>query len=337
MVAVQPLSLLRSQHIRQDRRRVDRCKGERLEPEELAERCCRSGNDEQGVLDAHAELPLEIDPRLVGDGHPRPERRRPPLHANLVRTFMHIQITSNPMSRTVQVVIPLAPHRFAGDGIDLRAARPGGETAQGKLDVSLQHQGVNAPLLLCQPAQGNGPCDVCRTVFVLCPAVNEHQPVRLYGGVCRRGRLVMHDGTVRLVTHDGVEGDAFEKRLFGTQCRQPSVERHLRLSAGLNGRLQPGQEFHHRNAVAQHGGTEAVLLHPVLDGLHPGDRRLAEDGLAPLQGRDQCVVRGGVVDEQVSPGVMFQSHGNRSVGFYRNIPGCKTVPHLLREFLLIYI
>ena len=82
----------------------------------------------------------------------------------------------------------------------------------------------------------------------------------LHGDIRLGSGLVVDDGTMGLIAHNGVEGNATEQVLLRTQGREFLVEGDLRLSSCLHRGLKPSQELHHRHAVARHGTAVARYL-----------------------------------------------------------------------------
>ena len=229
--------------------------------------------DEQCVLMPHAELSGEIDAGLIGDRHPGMQRSRHILHADLVRTLMHIEVRTDTMTGAVEEVQAFAPHRLTRQGIDLRACGAIRKLSQLQLDMSLQHQGIDPPHLLGHGTERQGTRDIRRAILILRATVEEQQTVRLQWDVCLGGCLIVDDSAMRVVSGDGVETDVAEKGLLGTQSRQFLVDAHLRLSSCLDSRLEPAQKLHEGDAILEHGTAEAGDLRLVLDGFHGGDRR----------------------------------------------------------------
>lgn len=82
--------------------------------------------------------------------------------------------------------------------------------------MSFQHQGIHPALLLCQRTEGDGTGDVRRTILILRPAVQQEESFGLQHRVSLGCRLVMHDGTMRLIAGDGVEGETAVEGLLST-------------------------------------------------------------------------------------------------------------------------
>ena len=93
--------------------------------------------------------------------------------------------------------------------------------------MPLQHEGVDAPLLLRERAEGDGAGDVGGAVEILRPAVEQQHPTRLQGDVGLWGGLIVYDGRMLAIAGDGVEGDVAEERLLGAQRCQLLVDGYL--------------------------------------------------------------------------------------------------------------
>ena len=104
MVLVEPVDFLWQHHLKDDRSLVDGTEGERLELQELAELRFLIGHDEQGVLRTGTTTARQIDARLISDGHTCHQWGGLPLHSELVRSLMDIQIGAHTVTCAMQVV-----------------------------------------------------------------------------------------------------------------------------------------------------------------------------------------------------------------------------------------
>lgn len=129
------------------------------------------------------------------------------LHANLVRSFVHVEIRAHAVARAVHVVKSVAPEVAAGNGVDLRARGRTGELAHLKLDVALKHEGVDEALLVGDGAEGYCARDVGRSVKILPARVYQDEALWTQAGVRLRRGLIMNDGPVllicQMVSNDG--------------------------------------------------------------------------------------------------------------------------------------
>ena len=198
VILVEPIYLFLRKQLPDDGCCVNRTEREWFELQKLAKLRLAIGRDEQGVFYAHSKAPGEIDARLVGDGHSCHEWGWFPLHTNLVRALMDVQIGAHAMARSVQIVQALAPQRLSRQNIYLRATGAAGELAQFYLDMSLQHESIDAPLLVCQRAQGNGARNVCRAVEILCATIEQQKTFRQQRHVSLCRSLIVDDSPVGL-------------------------------------------------------------------------------------------------------------------------------------------
>lgn len=184
MIIVKPCCLFRSQELPDDGLGVERTEREGLHLQKVAKDRMHVRLDEQRVLMPHAELSGEIDAGLIGDRHPGMQRSRHILHADLMRTLMHIEVRTDTMTGAVEEVQTFAPHRLTRQGIDLRACGAIRKLSQLQLDMSLQHQGIDPPHLLGHGTQRQGTRDIRRAILILRATVEEQQTVRLQWDVC---------------------------------------------------------------------------------------------------------------------------------------------------------
>ena len=127
VIVVEPGDFFIQEHLFDNRRGVDGTEGETLKLQELAKLGLLVGGYQQGVFDTHTKLTFEIDARLVGDGHASHQRGGLPLHTELMRTLVQIQIGTHTMTCAMQIVQSLAPHRFSGQNIYLGTTGSTGE------------------------------------------------------------------------------------------------------------------------------------------------------------------------------------------------------------------
>ena len=113
VVIVEPLDFLWQHHLTDDRCLVDGTERERLKLEESAELRFLIGYDQQGVLRAGSTTVRQIDTWFVSDRHACHQRGGFPLHAELMRSLVDVQISANAVTRAVQVVQSFPPHIFS--------------------------------------------------------------------------------------------------------------------------------------------------------------------------------------------------------------------------------
>ena len=217
MVTVEPLCFLRKQQFPENRRRIDGTERERFELEELSELCFLVRGDEQCVLDTHAKLPGEIDTGLIGNSHARHQWGWFPLHTELMRTFMYIQISSYAMTRAMQIIQTLAPQRLTGEDVNLGSAGSCGKLTEFYLDVSFQHKGIDPFLLLSERTEGDGAGDIRCAIEILCPTVEQQKTFRLQRNIDLWRCLIVNDGAVGLIASNRIEGKAAIEGLLGAK------------------------------------------------------------------------------------------------------------------------
>ena len=116
--------------------------------------------------------------------------------------------------------------------------------------MGLEDEGEDAALLVGDGAEGYGAGDVGGAVEILCSAVEQQQSLGSQGNVGLGCGLVVDDGSMLLITGDGVERDAAEEGLLCPEGCEPLVGGDLGLSALCDGGFQPAEEFDHCDAVA---------------------------------------------------------------------------------------
>ena len=84
--------------------------------------------------------------------------------------------------------------------------------------------------------------------------------------ICLGSSLVVYDGSVFLVSGNGIKALAHVKRLCGAEFMQFLVYADFGLSACGNGLFQPFQEFHQSHTVALHSCMDACYLLLIADG-----------------------------------------------------------------------
>lgn len=286
MVGVEPVALGRGEAEKVGRREVVGAEREGLEVEVSSGGIGSGLTGEHHVLDADAEMPGDIDPRLIGDDIARAERHEGTaalLLAYLMRAFVHAEVVADAVSRAVAVVVALLPERDARRHVDLQARRAEGETQHLHADVGAQDGGIGASLLRRDRAEGDGAGDVGRAATVVRTAIDEQQATRLQGQVGGGCRLVVHDGGVVGIRADGGEGEADKVGLLLTQAEEDIAHREFAVArrgvAAHDLALQPREPAHHRHAVLTHRLAESVLLHGVFDRLPRRERAADEGGL----------------------------------------------------------
>ena len=122
-----------------------------------------------------------------------------------MRTLVDIQIGPYPMSRAMQEIQSGVPQVAAGNGIELGAAGSIGEAQQLQLDMTFQYECIDAALLVGDRAEGNGTGNVGGAVRVLCTTVEQQQSFGTQRGIGIGCRLIMNDGTMGLVSRNGIK------------------------------------------------------------------------------------------------------------------------------------
>ena len=315
LVGVEPVDLFRLHHLFHDRGGENRAEGELLKLIIRSEGESFSGvarsliawhgvavvafapqarvDHEHSVLVPHSVAAGDIDARLAGDGHARNEPCRHIVHAELMRTLMHVEVRAHAMTGAVEVVDSVFPHRGAGQRVELAAVGATREDSAGEVDKAAQHERVVAPLLVGERTQRDGAGDVGGAVEILTTRVNQQQTHRLHRYVGVGRRLVMHDGTMVAIAHDGVETLAFVERLLFAERDELLLQRELRMSAFANSGNHPFHPFHHGDAVFQMGVVITADLCLVLHNLHRAHRAVAMSDDTALDGvlnSDICLV-----------------------------------------------
>ena len=203
--------------------------------------------------------------------------------------------------------------------------------------MALEHQRIDAALLFGDGTQSYRARDIGRAVLILRATIDQDQATGLHGDIRLGSGLVVDDGTMGLIAHNGIEGNATEEILLRTQGREFLVEGDLRLSSCLHSRLKPAQELHHRHAVARHGTAVARYLGFVLDRLHGGDGRRGKPHHRFLEGTGGEIVASlHTVQQQTAlEGMRPQVVGHGSIGLHRHAKVGEVATHRVVEFLLV--
>ena len=221
-----------------------------------------------------------VDAGFVRGQHAGFQRHRVFVHADALRSFVHVEEVSHAVPRAVQVVHAALPNGHTGQHVQLGAARAFGEHGLCQGDVPLQNQGIIFFLFLRQRAEGNGAGDVRGAVQILGARIEQKEAFGFQRDVCFRRSLIVHDGAVRAIACDGIETLAHVERLFGAEGVQFLVYADFRLPALGHGFFQPFQEFGQSHPVALHGASQAGHLHLVAHGFQQGDGRRHVDEAA---------------------------------------------------------
>ena len=147
----------------------------------------------------------------------------------------------------------------------------------------------------------------------------------------------MHDGAVGAVGGDGVEREAAEQRLLGTQGGELFADGKLgEQCVGLNLPVEPAEEFDHGDAVAQHRHPKPRLFGGVFDGLHAFDGRLGLHLLA-CDGTVERVVYFVGVNQDIVFEIVLQALCHVAVVVHLDAVLCQIGRDGRRELLLIDI
>ena len=114
MVFVQPSVFTRREHRDNDEAGVDVAECQGVECQERTKLCLAVGAHQDHVLRTDAILARAIHGRFVTHHHARFQGHGVLLHANALRSLMHVEAMSYAMSRAVQVVDASIPQGFAG-------------------------------------------------------------------------------------------------------------------------------------------------------------------------------------------------------------------------------
>ena len=171
MIVVQPAPLSISKQLSHNRFGIYRTERQCLKSQEATALRFLVRNHQQGVLDTHTETAFQVDTRLVSHRHTCTQLSRFPLHTNLVRSFVNVQVATDTVTRTMQEVQTSLPQGLTGNSIYLRTCGTLRELQQLQVDMSLQHQRIDAALFVGQRTKGDGTRDIRRTVLILSATV----------------------------------------------------------------------------------------------------------------------------------------------------------------------
>ena len=175
---------------------------------------------------------------------------------------------SDTMAGAMAIIESFAPHRCPCESVELESCGVFREHRTCQLQVAFQYERICLPLFLRKRSERDGARNVGRSTVILRPTVEQEQTGALQANIRLWGSLIMYDSPMRAVGRNGLERQAAEPRLFGTQCRETAVNIHLRghLAAFDYSTVEPCQETHHCHTVAKMCRTEPLLLCPILHG-----------------------------------------------------------------------
>ena len=164
------------------------------------------------ILNADAEIPVLVVPRLVGQHIPRRERDLAVLdpRADANRALVHIEVRPHAVTRAVAVIEAFSPQELASEGVERETGCSLGEDGGVESDDALQDEGVGVAFHGCWGAEVQGARRVGRAVEVLGARVAEVDGLGVDGGAVAWFGFVVDDGGVGAGGGDGVEGEAGE-------------------------------------------------------------------------------------------------------------------------------
>lgn len=115
------------------------------------------------------------------------------------------------MSRTVQIIIPLAPHAFPGQSIQLSARCAIREFGEFQLDMSFHHQRIDVLHLLCHWSERYRTGDIGGSILILRSGIYQNQTFRLENNIRFRRRLIVNNGAMCLITGYRIKGNITER------------------------------------------------------------------------------------------------------------------------------
>ena len=159
--------------------------------------------------------------------------------------------------------------------VELRAAGADRKARPGERDMALEHAGEAVAHLAGRRADRHRAGDVGGAVAILRARIDQIERVGRDRQRGRRRDAVVDDRAVRAGAGNRVEGDvdqfrAVSQRGLGAECLQPLDRGDLVDGPGRPDLVEPGQEAHHRGAVADMGAARAGEFGCILARLRQG-------------------------------------------------------------------
>ena len=127
--------------------------------------------DKVFVTDAEKALP--VYPGFVGDYHSRHQGLAVETLADVVRTFVDVEVEAHPVAGTVAVIALGFPKGIPGQDIEMAACGPFGEHRPGKTYMSFEDKGIILFLQVRAGSEGNGAGDIGGAEKILTPGIYE--------------------------------------------------------------------------------------------------------------------------------------------------------------------
>ena len=135
------------------------------------------------------------------------------------------------MPSTMTVVEPRLPESMTSEDVELTTTGPFEVLHEGKLDMTLEHEGVVGAELVGWCTQRDSTCDVRRAIQILTTAVEEKDSLTTDGSGGLRMCAVVDDSTIAKVATDRTEAISVEELILGSELIESDAE--LVLSEGL--------------------------------------------------------------------------------------------------------
>ena len=193
------------------------------------------------------------------------------------------------MTGSMQIVKAFTPKASAPHCIKLCTRGAIWELNKFYLYMSFENECIDTFHLLAHRSKSYRSGYICGSVLILGTRIDKNHPFRTKLSIRLRCGFIMNDGTMFLITGNGIEGNITKKRLFRTKGCQLAINRHFCLSTHLYRRLQPTQELHHCYSIPQHSPPESLHLGFVLYGLHNRNRRSRRHNLLTFHSLPQPI------------------------------------------------
>lgn len=139
VIVIEPLALLRCEHLDKDGTKVVGAERDIFETQEMTEIGSLGGDGKEDILNAYAKLSWDIDAWFVRDvlsGVEGKGSAGSQVFTNLNRSFMDTEAVTDAMTRSVTKVVAFTPHCHTGGGVELQTCRAIGEVQMSQLQVT---------------------------------------------------------------------------------------------------------------------------------------------------------------------------------------------------------